>query len=119
VWLWIPHGKEQECLVRVRQDDLLDVVGVTRKPGKRARSRCDRFDAPFPFSDISHDDPVPDGDEIRAAAVPLEGALDRGEQLSTIRQLYGKELPVGADYHARERVLRQNRIVLSARRITG
>jgi hypothetical protein len=119
VWLWVSHGKEKKRLVRVGQDDLLDVVGVTREPGQRARSRCDRFDAPLPFSEISHDDPIPDGDEVGAAAVPLEDALDRGEQLSTVRQLYGKELPIGADYHARKRVLRQSRILLSARRITG
>ncbi len=86
VWLGIPHGKEKERLIRVRQDDLLDVVGMTGEPGKRARSRFDRFDATLAFADVSDEHPVPDGDEVGPAALPLEDTLDRGEQLSTVRQ---------------------------------
>jgi hypothetical protein len=119
VWLRIPHGKEEERLVRVRQDDLLDVIGVTGEAGKRARSRCDGFDAPLPFSDISYVHLVPDGDEVSAAAVPLEDALDRGEHFSTVRQLHGEELAVGADDHARQRVHRESGILFFVSRIIG
>ena len=76
VWLGI-RTQRKERLIRVRQDDLLDVVGVTGEPGKRARSRFDRFDAPLALADISGEDPVPDGDEV-GPPLPLEDALDRG-----------------------------------------
>ncbi len=82
--LGIPHRKEEERLIRVRQDDLLDVVGVTGEPGKRARSRFDRFDASLALANVSDEDLVPDGDQVGPAPLPLEDALDRGEQLPAI-----------------------------------
>ena len=106
--LRIPHGKEEECLIGIRKDDLLDIVGVTGEPGQRARSRSDRFDAPLPFSDISYQHRVSDGDEIGPASLPLEATLDRGEQLSTVGQLDGEELAVRTHHHARERPRRRS-----------
>jgi hypothetical protein len=119
MWLWIPDGKEKERLIRVRENHLLDVVGVTGEPGKRTGSRCDRFDAPFPFSDISHEYLVPDSNEVGPAAVPLEDAPDCREQLSAVRQLYGEELAVGSDDHSRQRVLLWRRILFDVPRFIG
>jgi hypothetical protein len=110
VRLGIPHGKEKKCLIRVRQDDLFDVIGLTGEPGKRARSRFDRFNASLAFADIAHEHSVPDSDEVSPAPLTLEDTLDRGEQLATVRQCYGEVLAVGADYDARQRARRWSRV---------
>jgi hypothetical protein len=109
VRLGIPYRKEKERLIRIRQDDLLDVVGMTGEPGKRARSRFDRFDTALAFADVSDEDPIPDGDKVGPAPVPLEDTLDGGEQLLAVRQRYGEELAVGTDDHARQCVRRWGR----------
>src|SRR5215213_4472162 len=115
--LGIAHGKDKERLIRIRQDDLLDVVGLTGEPGKRARSRFDRFDASLAFTDVRHEYSVPDGDEVSPASLPLEDALDRGEQLATVRQCHREEFAVGADHDTGQRARRRSRIPVYVSRI--
>ena len=98
MWLRVARGEEEQCLIRVSQDDLFDVVRVPREPGQGACTRKDLDDTPFAFPDIHNADAITRSHDVRSPPLALQRSGHRGEQFASIRKLHGEKEAKGADH---------------------